>query len=427
LANAVAQRAVIRAKIAADNARFKGGPGNADELAKTASQIDRPAVVRAAEEQIALAEKEVLDARRKFEADNRVIGPLKRAEETLSKAKKALQAGQAALTDLDSFYTPLSPVYPAKSTGRRKALAEWIASRQNPLTARVAMNHIWMRHFGKPIVESTSDFGRNGKKPTHPELLDWLAVELMENRWSMKAIHRLIVTSGAYRMASRTGEADELNLSIDRDNHYLWRFNPVRMQAEVVRDAMLAAAGELDRTLGGPDIDTSLALKSRRRTLYLTQHPETKVEFLDLFDAPSTCDCYKRTETILPQQALAMTNSELALDQSRLLARRLSTQAEGNKTEAEARQRAFVDAAFEQILSRGPTDKEREASRRFFERQRQLFRAADPNGLAGKEGEKSGAPSAAGVHVSASADPELRACESFVRSLFSHNEFVTVY
>ncbi|MBL8223469.1 MAG: DUF1553 domain-containing protein, partial [Bryobacterales bacterium] len=102
----------------------------------------------------------------------------------------------------DAAYTTFGPVYPAQSTGRRLALARWIASPDNPLTARVAVNHIWMRHFGEPIVPSVFDFGRNGKPPSHPELLDWLATEFMRSGWSMKAIHRLIVTSNTYRMRS---------------------------------------------------------------------------------------------------------------------------------------------------------------------------------------------------------------------------------
>src|SRR5207247_7423234 len=109
----------------------------------------------------------------------------------------------AALNTNNIAYTPLTPTYPGQSTGRRRALATWIASRDNPLAARVAVNHIWARHFHTPLVASVFDFGRNGARPTHPELLDWLAVEFMEHGWSMKHLHRLMVTSSTYRRTSQ--------------------------------------------------------------------------------------------------------------------------------------------------------------------------------------------------------------------------------
>src|SRR5207244_13143080 len=125
------------------------------------------------------------------------------------------------------------PIYPQTSTGRRLALARWIVNRDNPLAACVAMNHIWLRHFGQAIVPSVFDFGQNGRRPTHPALLDWLAAEFMERHWSMKAMHRLIVTSNTYRMASTNDPADA---AIDKDNTYVWRMSSRRMEAEVVRD-----------------------------------------------------------------------------------------------------------------------------------------------------------------------------------------------
>src|SRR5207302_4732255 len=130
---------------------------------------------------------------------------------------------------------PLSPSYPATSSGRRRALALWMTERKNPLTARVAVNHIWTRHFARPLVETVFDFGRNGKKPSHPELLDWLAVEFMDSGWSMKHLHRVIVTSQAYRLSSGPS-TDHPNLARDADNRYLWRFNSHRLEAEIVRD-----------------------------------------------------------------------------------------------------------------------------------------------------------------------------------------------
>src|SRR5262249_6960796 len=152
-------------------------------------------------------------------------------------------------------YTALGPTYPKTSTGRRKALAEWITDRDNPLTARVAVNHVWTRHFHAPLVASVFDFGLNGARPTHPELLDWLAIEFMEPGWSMKHLHRLIVTSQAYRMA--TSQAGTADAARDSENHFLWRMNSGRMEAEVVRDSLLHVAGLLDRTMGGQELENS--------------------------------------------------------------------------------------------------------------------------------------------------------------------------
>ena len=140
----------------------------------------------------------------------------------------------------------MGPKYPTTSSGRRLALARWIASKDNPLTARVAINHMWLRHFGKPLVPTVFNFGRNGKPPTHPELLDWLAVEFMDRNWDMKAMHRLMVTSSAYRMQSSGYTADSPQMKIDADNTWLWHMNVRRLEAEAVRDSVLALAGKLD-------------------------------------------------------------------------------------------------------------------------------------------------------------------------------------
>jgi hypothetical protein len=309
----------------------------------------------------------------------------------LPAAKKAMEAARKAVESTSADYTPLSPRYPSRSSGRRTALARWIVSSNNPLTARVAANHLWLRHFGTPLVETVFDFGRNGKAPTHPELLDWMAVELMESGWSMKRLHRRIVTSETYRMSS----AAERVPPSDPDNRFLWRFPDRRLEAEAIRDAVLFVAGDLDLAMGGPELDNQSPAESRRRSLYFSHHAEDggRQKFLELFDAADPLDAYRRHPSITPQQALAMTNSKLVIDSAQRLARSL-----GALTDLE-----FVHRAVERVLSRHPTDAEIGATLSFLRRQQQLLTVNPPP-----------------------PDPMLRARESLIRALFSHHEFVTI-
>src|SRR5262249_40398235 len=139
-----------------------------------------------------------------------------------------------------------------RTSGRRRALAEWLASPQNPLTARVIVNRIWHHHFGRGIVATLDNFGRMGDPPTHPELLDYLAAEFVKNGWSIKRMHRLIMTTEAYQMAS----AYDAPADRDKDpqNQYLWCFRAQRLDAEIVRDSILAASGGINPTIGGPPV-----------------------------------------------------------------------------------------------------------------------------------------------------------------------------
>jgi hypothetical protein len=245
--------------------------------------------------------------------------------------------------------------YPATSTGRRLAFARWVVHPENPLAARVAMNHVWLRHFGVGLVPTPADFGANGRPPSHPELLDWLASEFVRQNWSLKAMHRMIVTSQAYRMASTP---DEASARIDPDNVFLWRMNPRRLEAEAVRDNLLHVSGTLDPARGGPDIDHTLGLISKRRSLYLRIAPEKEVEFLKIFDGPAVTECYLRRPTVMPQQALALGNSELSLAGARALARAL---------EPVRDVRQFVAEAFRRVLGSRPTAAEVRECRAFLE------------------------------------------------------------
>jgi Protein of unknown function (DUF1553)/Protein of unknown function (DUF1549)/Planctomycete cytochrome C len=362
---------------------------DAEKLLKEAEKVQATAKSRFDLTQAAIATVEA-----RYQAD------LARFADPLDEAKAKALAAAAAKAEGKPTYTPLVKVDPTGSSGRRLALANWIASRSNPLTARVAVNHIWMRHFGSPLVPTVANFGLAGKKPTHPELLDWLAVELTESNWSMKRIHKLIVTSRAYRLSSTN--ADGPSKSIDPDNKLYWRANPRRMDAEVVRDSLLAIVGQLDPTLGGPILDEKLGLTSKRRSLYFRFNAEYKMSFLDQFDAASPTECYERRESVIPQQALALHNSSLALNVSRELAKQL------------AKEKEFVSAAFRSVLCREPTAEERNRCEQFLKEQAALFA-------------KPGTPFPAGEAVVAAAvEPVARAREDLIHVLLNHNDFVTV-
>jgi len=321
------------------------------------------------------------------------------AEKALADARKELQSAPS------TAYKPRAmETYPATSTGRRLAFARWITDPMNPLTARVAMNHVWLRHFGRGLVPTPADFGRNGRPPSHPQLLDWLAGEFVAQGWSMKAMHRLIVTSSTYRQASTP---DDASAAIDPDNIYLWRMNSRRLEAEAVRDNLLYVSGGLDLAMGGPDIDHKLGLTSKRRSLYLRLAAEKEVEFLKIFDGPAVTECYERKPSVVPQQALALANSELALARARELSRRLSSESGGSHAR-------FAESAFRLILARHPTRDELRLCLDFLSRP-SLEALSEITPVANRSDEKI-----------PSADSSQRARENLVLVLMNHNDFVTV-
>jgi hypothetical protein len=340
------------------------------------------------------------------------------ATRKLTETREALDAARAALSVITEQYSPLSPIYPARSTGRRSALAWWIANRHNPLTARVAVNHIWARHFGRPLVDSVHDFGHNGKRPSHPELLDWLAVEFMDHEWRMKPLHRTLVTSRAYCTQSHLSESAHPNLAVDPDNRMLWRFNARRLEAEVVRDSLLATSGELDCSIGGQEIEIEQWSGSKRRSLYFSSHGEAKVPFIDLFDGPNVCDCYVRTSSVRPQQALALSNSDVAWHQARVLAGRMWQAVDQPTLAPTARAALFVEASFEQVLTRGPREAERSLAVEFLAAQSEFLSQAIA------AGEPLSAPPP-GI-IPPATDVAQRAREDFVHALYNHHDFVTL-
>jgi mono/diheme cytochrome c family protein len=216
-----------------------------------------------------------------------------------------------------------------KDGSGRRELAEAIASKDNPLTARVIVNRLWQHHFGRGIVGTPSNFGSLGEKPTHPELLDWLAAELVESGWSLKHIHRLIVTSAAYRRSSTTTAGGE---KADPDNQLLWRANRRRLEVEAWRDSLLSVSGQLDSRFGGQTGNLGSSAY-RRRTIYAKVSRHELDSLLRLFDFPdANITSEKRTETTVPQQQLFVLNSPFFLSQAEAMAARAqkegSTQAE---------------------------------------------------------------------------------------------------
>jgi hypothetical protein len=217
----------------------------------------------------------------------------------------------------------------------RLELANAIASKDNPLTARVIVNRVWQYHFGRALVGTPSNFGALGDRPTHPELLDYLAVTFMENGWSLHKLHRAIMLSSVYQLSSERNEKD---FNIDGDNRWLWRMNRRRLDVESWRDSMLAASGKLDSTLGGPTTNLA-AVDNNRRTVYAKISRHDLNYLLRLFDFPdANITSERRTETTVPQQQLFVLNSPFVIETAKAFAARIQKEA---SSDTERVQRAF--------------------------------------------------------------------------------------
>ncbi|MEE9240050.1 MAG: DUF1549 and DUF1553 domain-containing protein, partial [bacterium] len=261
-----------------------------------------------------------------------------------------------------------APPEHGKSSWRRRRFAEWIASPENPLTARIMVNRLWQHHFGEGIVRTPSNFGKVGGRPSHPELLDWLAGEFVERGWSLKAMHRLMMGSGAYRMASRDIPG---NVKLDPENRLFWRMPRVRIEAEIIRDSILAVAGTLDRKVGGPGvfpyIDPALFQASSkrnwaglpdddpatwRRGIYVFSKRSIRYPLFEAFDQPDMiASADRRNRSTTAPQALLLMNNASVLLHAKLFARRLQKEAGGDAG-------AQVDRAFRLALARPPTERE---------------------------------------------------------------------
>ena len=287
---------------------------------------------------------------------------------------------------------------PPAADGTRTALADWIASPKNPLTARVMVNRIWQHHFGRDLVATPSDFGTHGAKPTHPELLDWLASEFIARGWSVKAMHRVMLTSAVYQQRSDgvmeygsngrkptpqdsstpalQNSTAPRNLAADPDNKLLSRMNRLRLEGEVIRDSLLAISGQLNPALGGPGIfpplpkDITAGAKGgwpqndrahdySRRSIYIFARRNLRFPFLEVFDAPdNNLSCPARERSTTAPQSLTLLNAEEVITAAKLTAARLTKDA--------ATTDAQITLGYRLVLGRPPSAKEQELARAFL-------------------------------------------------------------
>ncbi|MEW4490676.1 DUF1553 domain-containing protein [Thalassoglobus sp. JC818] len=254
---------------------------------------------------------------------------------------------------LEEEAATIEPLHPAlQSTGRRRALAEWIVSEKNPLTARVIVNRIWEQHFGRGLVETTSDFGHLGTPPSHPELLDWLARRFMEDGWSLKALHRRILTSATYRQSTERAMDDHI-AKLDPQNVLLWRMNPRRLSGEEIHDGVLCACGQMgdsDRAIYKPVLRNSLD------------------PLLAAFDFPDRVESQcKRHQTTTSPQSLLMMNSEWLHERAELM--------ESNIGDAEIE--SFIETAYDRLFFREPDRDELEDAKEFVEQYSEYVSTTD--------------------------------------------------
>jgi len=276
---------------------------------------------------------------------------------------------QPGFIDVITFGQPptVIPRPDGHTSGRRLALAKWIASPQNPMTARVIINRLWQKHFGRGIVATLENFGKMGERPTHQDLLDWMAVDFMANGWSLKRINKLIMMSSAYQMESAFEDASDAKA--DPENAYLWRFRPQRLDAEIVRDCMLAAGGNINLAVGGEPIfpyiskdilagqyrgkwtNTPDGPAAWRRGVYVYQRRSLPYPMFETFDHPDmNTTAGARHVSTVPTQALTLLNNPFVLSQAGFLAARVSEQAHDPESQ--------VKLAYRLAVARPATDEE---------------------------------------------------------------------
>jgi hypothetical protein len=410
-AEAAALRAeIVRLEAPARERLAPGAPAGIDD--RTAAALSRPETERSTEDHALILDAWRRDRRVSPEALAAALGS--EAAQALADARAALDRLQASapaplptarvleeagpdapatlLRRRGDFHSPgreVGPAYPAaladgppeivptpRSSGRRSALAAWLTRGNHPLTARVIVNRLWQHHFGRGLVATPSDFGLMGEAPTHPELLDWLATELTAQGWDLKAMHRRMVTSAAYRQGSLH---DARAAAIDPENELLWRQSRRRLEGEAIRDAMLAVSGRLNRRMGGPGVFPELPpelarLSNRgaawpvspdrverdRRSLYVFVRRNLRYPFFEAFDRPDpNASCPRRPITTIAPQALSLLNGLHAADAAHGLAERVAIEAGPGHP-------ARIEQAYRLALGRPPDAEERRAAEEFL-------------------------------------------------------------
>ena len=285
-------------------------------------------------------------------------------------------APRAIRTEEPFRWTPPPP--DARTSGRRLALARWLTQSSHPLTARVMVNRIWMHHFGVGLVATPGDFGAAGEPPSHPELLDWLATEFVASGWSIKSMHRMIMTSSTYRQRSRIAERQRSHAeSIDPENRLLWRQRIRRLEAEPFRDAVLSASGRLNRSLHGApipmerhpngEVTTLTGRDGNRRSIYLQTLRLTPLTVLELFDQPAMeTNCVQRSRSTVSLQALTLMNSDTMVAAAEAFAERVLAERPDDP----------VEHAVSLAFSRPPDEEERKLLEEFVDRQSERHAAA---------------------------------------------------
>lgn len=330
-----------------------------------------------------------------------------------------------------SFLTKEADV---RTSGRRLAFAKWLTSPTNPLVARVLVNRVWLHHFGRGLVNTPTDFGAMGERPSHPELLDWLASDFMQNGWQLKRLHKLIMTSTAYRQSSARNAKFEQR---DPENRLYWRKPILRLDAEVIRDSMLAASGSLNTKMFGtpvpvrPDIhgqivvgedktqgDNKMPVESAlngeefRRSIYIQMRRSRPLAMLNSFDAPvMEVNCEKRQSSTVATQSLMLMNSEFTLDQAARFANRLRKEAGDDAQKQIAR-------AWNVAFGRNPSSTELADASAFLRQQAEHLKSIEPPG----DGKSKKDDKKKALQVA----PEMQPLTSLCQSLLSANEFLYV-
>jgi hypothetical protein len=299
----------------------------------------------------------------------------------------AIRPGVFAVLDdpANPFELP-QPAAGSAVNGYRTALARWLARPDHPLTARVVVNRVWQQYFGKGIVATPENFGASGVSPTHPELLDWLAAEFVRCNWSFKQLHRLILTSSAYRQASHVPEGKYASGAdpriVDAENLLLWHMPLRRLDSELVRDRVLASSGDLKRTLGGPPVPVKPLPDGRveidveklkvpddqfRRSLYVFARRNYQLTEMSVFDQPKIShNCTRRVSSAVVLQSLTMLNGSFLLEQAARLAERV-------KQNSKPGEEACAMAAFRITLGRDATSEELNASLKLLADQKSRY------------------------------------------------------